>query len=40
MNDQASVQRDLEAATGETIAKIKELLATHADRSGKRPGLR
>lgn len=40
MNDQASVQRDLEAATGETIVKIKELLATHADRSGKRPGLR
>lgn len=40
MNDQQSVQRDLETATTDTIAKLKDLLATHADRSGKRPGLR
>ncbi len=40
MTDQTTVQRDLESATNETIAKIKDLLTTHADRSGKRPGLR
>jgi hypothetical protein len=40
MSEQKTVQRDLEEATGETISKIKDLLATHADRSGKRPGLR
>lgn len=40
MTEQTTLHRDLEAATGETIARIKELLTTHAERSGKRPGLR
>jgi hypothetical protein len=40
MTDQTTVQRDLEAATNETIAKIKDLLNTHTERSSNRPGLR
>ena len=40
MTEQKTVQRDLEEATGETIAKIMDLLTAHAERSGKRPGLR
>ena len=40
MTDQESVQRDLEHAAGRTIEDIKDLLTTHAERSGKRPGLR
>ncbi len=40
MTEQDTVQQDLEDATNESIKKIKDLLDTHAERSGKRPGLR
>jgi len=40
MNNQATIQRDLENATGDAINKIKGLLDAHTERSGKRPGLR
>ena len=40
MTEQDTVQQDLEDATNESIKKIKDLLDTHSERSGKRPGLR
>ena len=40
MNNQETVQHDLEDATGDAIKKIKDLLDAHTERSGKRPGLR
>ncbi len=38
-SDLATVQQELEAATTDTIAKIKELLDKHTELSGKRPNL-
>ena len=38
LSDNATVQEGLEEVTNDTIAGIKELLATHAERTGKRPG--
>jgi hypothetical protein len=35
-----TVQAELEDATGDTVARIKELIDKHAEMSGKRPGLR
>ncbi|MCW5844306.1 MAG: DUF3380 domain-containing protein [Caldilinea sp.] len=40
MTDQETVQTELEDATNESIKKIKDLLDTHSERSGNRPGLR
>jgi hypothetical protein len=40
MNNQETVQHDLESASNDAIKKIKELLDTHTERSGNRPGLR
>jgi hypothetical protein len=40
MTNQETVQEDLESATGDSIKKIKDLLDTHSERSGNRPGLR
>ncbi len=40
MNKYKTIQRDLESATEDSIKKIKELLDTHSERSGRRPGLR
>ena len=40
MTEQDTVQSDLEDATNESIKQIKEMLDTHAERSGKRPGMR
>lgn len=40
ITNQETVQQDLEAATNESIKKIKDLLDTHSEKSGKRPGLR
>lgn len=38
LSDNDSVQEGLEDVTNDTIAGIKELLASHAERTGKRPG--
>ena len=38
LSDNDTVQEGLENVTNDTIAGIKELLASHAERTGKRPG--
>jgi hypothetical protein len=40
MNKYKTIQQDMESATEDSIKRIKELLETHSERSGKRPGLR
>ena len=40
ITNQESVQQEVEAATADSIKKLKDLLDTHAERSSKRPGLR
>lgn len=38
--DEAAFQQEAEAITNDTIAKIKELMEKHTERSSQRPGLR